>query len=55
MVNGIKSLSEVHKKTGICQTILAVKISIVCCFDKSHKNRVHGSEARLIIRSNANR
>ena len=50
MVNRIKSLFEVNKQTDICQTILAVKISIVCCVRKSCKSRVHGSEARLIFR-----
>ena len=49
MVNSIKSLFEVNKQNGICQTILAVKISIVCCVSKSSKSKVHGSEARLIF------
>ena len=52
MVNSIKSHFEVIKQTDICQTILAVKISIVCYVSKS---RVHGSEARLILRSTVTR
>lgn len=50
MVNSIKSLFEVNKQNDICQTVLAVKISIVCYVSKSRKSRVHGSEARLIFR-----
>jgi len=53
MVNSIKSRFEVNKQTDICQTILAVKISIVCYVSKSGKSRLHGSEARLIFRTSS--
>ena len=40
MVNSIKSLFQVNKQNGICQTIVDIEIPVVSDVNKSCKGRV---------------